>query len=392
MEIRIKISDTMDTAVGLGRTQENRTVRVPMAYRRKHNLSIGEFVCFRQRVGRVEVLQVQEAYFDDANEDNECAYITSVNAEKLLIRLEGMQELSRIENITLGCDPETILMDRFTGNLVAACRFLRKNGEVGCDGVLLEFRPPPSQDVNVVTESIWHLIQRARQILNQHEEGRRTMMLGRSSYERTTAGFHLHYGLPHGLLGNRSESRQTASLMTRVFDYYVGVPSIIPEGNHDIGRRSCQYLNYGKPGEFRLDNRTFEFRMPGGANLKHPLLTRGLMSLGAVVAEDVASRVNTCTDFFSNMKEMGSDSDLLQLYPNLPNGKTYYDIVCNPDIGLAMSHLRGIRRDVRRMAGYEKRMVAVEDYFKHIEQDFSNDVEQNWREFYAKQQRQMAVS
>jgi hypothetical protein len=124
--------------------------------------------------------------------------------------------------------------------------------------------------------------------------------------------------------------------------------------------------------------------MPGGINLKHPLLTRGLMSLGAVVAEDVASRINTCTDHFANLNEMLSDADLKVLYPKLPDTYTFYGIVCNPDIAAAKEHFKTIKQDVRLMVGYEQRAKAVEAYFDCLENnsEFENNIEKNWGDFY----------
>jgi hypothetical protein len=194
--------------------------------------------------------------------------------------------------------------------------------------------------------------------------------------------------MPKGLLGLHPSVTTVAKLMTTAFDYYVGIPSIIPEGNKDVERRTTKFVRYGKPGEFCLDNRTFEFRMPGGINLKHPLLTRGLLALGAVVAEDVASRINTCTDNFIDLRELLSDVNLKTLYPNLPDIHTFYGIICNPDITAAMNQLPTIRNDVRQMIGYKQRAQAVESYFECIENSdkFGNNIEQNWRDFYNEKQ------
>jgi hypothetical protein len=322
MEIEIKVSNTMSTIGGA----EHSLIRIPTNIAEANNISIGEFLTLRHRCGGIETLQVDVLLPEDLNDKQTCAYVTKKTHNKLFIRgRNAPQRVSQVENITLGCDPEAFLVESESGTVQSAHRFFRKNGGVGHDGLLLEFRPSPHEDADIVCRNIAGLITEARRILNVNGQ-QNIIMLAASAVGNLTAGFHLHYGLP----------------------------------------------------------KTFEFRMPGGINLIHPALTKGLLSLGAVVAEDVASRINTCTDCFVNMSEMVSREDLLQLYPNLPDTQTSFNIVCNPDIGLARSYLNRIIEDVRKMVGYEKRKQAVEEYFSRITngETFSNNIEINWGGVY----------
>lgn len=394
MEINIKISPTMDKETGWNDEYEHRIIRMPEKCRTIHNLKVGEFIHLRTAEHGLKTFQVAEAFKEDVKLDDSCAYATTDVFNKLLLQDKSMGNIDRIDTITLGCDPELFLVD-LGGNIVGAHRFFQKFGDVGNDGLLLEFRPNPSMRAKEVCNNLWQLICKTRSLLNRTLEGSTLRMVGGSSHKNgMTAGFHLHYGVPRGLLGHKADTKTVARIMTTAFDYYVGVPSIIPEGNRDVHRRTVKYLRYGKPGEFRLDNRTFEFRMPGGINLVHPTLTRGLLSLGAVVAEDVVSRISVCTDCFTNLRQMMSLTDLRELYPNLPDVGHFYSIICNPDIGPARAQYERIKEDVRKMVGYKQRAEAVETYFQCLDRDtvFGNNIEQNWGEFYnAKQQGQMVV-
>ncbi len=393
MELEIKNSATMDKETGWNDEYEHRIIRLPQVCRSKSNFRSGEFLYLRNKYGGLETLQVAEAFKEDVDSDPNCAYVTTTIYDKLFMRRHGTGEVERVKGITLGCDPESFLVDRMSGNLVAAHRFMRKYGDVGHDGMLLEFRPNPSVHAEVVCDSLWALIKKGRAILDAKPEGNRIDIVGGSSYSGLTAGFHLHYGLPRGLLGRRPDTNTVARLMTAAFDYYVGVPSIIPEGNKDVARRTIKFVDYGKPGGYRLDNRTFEFRLPGGINLAHPLMARGLLSLGAVVAEDVVSRIKTCTDSFTNLREMVSELDLRALYPGLPDVHTFYSIICNPDIGAARNHFEIIKEDVRKMVGYKHRAAAVEDYFSHLDSgvEFGNNIITNWGGFYNEEQQEQMV-
>jgi hypothetical protein len=383
-ELKISISPTMDKETGWNDEYEHRIIRIPLVCREENGLSLGEFIYLRTKCDGFKTLQIAEAFKEDVKRGVDCGFVTSEVGSNLLMKDCGTGELERVVDITLGCDPEAFIVDRITQNIVAAHRFLKKYGDVGHDGLLLEFRPNPSTSAEEVCDNIWDLILKARKIFNAFPEGNRMLMVAGSSVHNLTAGFHLHYGMPKGLLGRRPNMNIVASLMTKAFDYYVGVPSILPEGNTDIARRTMKFVNYGKPGGYRIDERTFEFRMPGGINLKHPLLTRGLMALGAVVAEDVACRINTCTDHFTNLNEMLSDRDLNMLYPRLPDVHILYGIVCNPDISAARRHFEFIKQDVRSMVGYKQRAEAVEIYFDCLEKniEFGNNIEKNWGDFY----------
>ena len=394
MELNINISLIMDKETGWNGDYEHRIIRIPLVYREKNNLKIGEFLYLRTIDGNLKMFRIAEAFKEDVNRNAYCAYVTTGVNNNLFTKNKRSEEVVRVVNITLGCDPEAFLINKTTNGIVAAHRFMRKYGDVGHDGLLLEFRPNPSIYAEEVCNNIFSLIKKARNMLNMYQEGSNISIIAGSSFSGLTAGFHLHYGMPVGILGQRPNANNIARLMTSAFDYYVGVPSIIPEGNIDVSRRTTKFVAYGKPGGYRIDNRTFEFRMPGGINLKHPILTRGLLALGSVVAEDVASRINTCTNCFTNLSEMLSETDLKELYPNLPDTHTFYNIICNNDITPAMSHLEQIKQDVRKMVNYEQKAEAVESYFKCIENnfEFGNNIEQNWGDFYnEEQQRQMVV-
>lgn len=388
MELEIKISKSMDEK------NEHSTIRMPMVCRDKYCFKTGRFLHLRNKNGGIEALQVLEAFKNDIATEINCAYVTTKVYKRLFMIRNGTSEVIRVHGITLGCDPESFLVDTTNGNLIAAHRFMKKYGDVGHDGMLLEFRPNPSTDAKEVCNNLWSLIQKGRSMLDAHPEGNKIAIVGASSWRGLTAGFHLHFGLPRGLLGRRPDTNIVARLMTTAFDYYVGVPSIIPEGNKDFARRTIKFVDYGKPGGYRLDSRTFEFRLPGGINLTHPLLATGLLALGAVVAGDVASRINTCTDSFTNLKEMTSEGDLRSLYPGLPEIQDSYSIICNPDIGAALNHFETIKNDVRSMIGYEHMAEDVEAYFTHLDSgtEFGNNILQNWRDFYnEKQQEKMVV-
>ena len=364
--MQVKISEEMEMEGEYGK------IRIPRKVMKALGYTVGGFIQVRSKLGNTMHLVI-----DESKEDSETAELTEKDFSHAFIKNKQFA-IKPVENIMLGCDPEVFLIDQ-NNKVVPAYRFFAKNGPVGNDGAVMELRPAPDISEDVVASNLHHLLKRARSSLNNTAEGQALRIIAVSSIGKLTAGFHLHYGLPDRLLGFDGEVKMVAELITRVMDYYVGIPSVIPEGTADCARRMMPYVPYGKPGQFRIDKRTFEYRMPGSANLKHPTLARGLMALGAVVVEDFVSRIKKFTTNFSELKELHRPDMAAMFYKNLPNYNQIYEISCCPNTHLARQHVDNfIINDVRKMIGYVKRKDIIEQYFVAINEDIQSNMELNW--------------
>lgn len=364
--MQVKISEEMEMEGEYGK------IRIPRNVMKASGYTVGGFMQVRSKLGDIIHLVI-----DESKEEGEAAELTEKDFSRAFIRNKRFA-IKPVENIMLGCDPEVFLVD-LNNKVVPAYRFFPKNGPIGNDGVVMEFRPAPDASEDVVASNLHHLLKRARSSLNNTAEGQALRIVAVSSIGKLTAGFHLHYGLPDRLLGFDGEVKMVAELITHVMDYYVGIPSIIPEGTVDSARRIMPYVPYGKPGQFRIDKRTFEYRMPGSANLKHPTLTRGLMALGAVVVEDFVSRIKKLTANFSELKELHRPDMAAMFYKNLPNYNQICEISCCPNTNLAQQHVESfIINDVRKMIGYVRRKDIIEQYFVAINKEIQSYMELNW--------------
>jgi len=395
MKIDIKISNTMTKECDWNRGFENRIIRLPLHCRQEFNLSNHDFVNLNTKDGIPLNLQIAPAFKEDVAEDPTSAYVTAEVFEVLEGNSLRAKDVETVKNITLGCDPELFIIDCRNGGLVSARSYFGKSGDVGNDGMLLEFRPLPSTDETIVTDNIMNLISKARMMLNlKPQVSPHLMLYGASNYQGATAGFHLHYGVPYQMLGFQRTVKTVIRQVVKAMDYYVGVPAIIPEGNTDTRRRTSTYIKYGKPGEFRIDNRTLEYRVPGGSLLRHPILTNGILALGAVVIEDIVSRINACTDNFANMQEMQCTEHIHELYPNMPSNQKVFSMICVPEVTYAFSKLNDIYTDIQKMVGYKARKPSVDAFFNCLFNgvQFGNNIEENWGRFYnEKHARQMDV-
>lgn len=380
MKLSIKPSKEMDGRTNEESLLERRLIRAPKEFRDLTEIYLGDFLDMKTTDGGVISLAVDRACEEDTKVDPLSAYVTSEVFEILFGDGSDGYDVDLVEGITLGCDPELILVSRKDAGIISANRFFAKWGAVGHDGLLMEFRPLPSTSEEVVVNNLFGLIQQARATIDKSKYHRdiKIMMTAVSAYKKISAGFHLHYGLPNEILGQNK--RFIANQVVKALDYYVGIPSMLPEGSDDSYRRTVPYLEYGKPGNYRIDHRTLEYRVPGAALMKHPVLARGIMSLGAVVIEDIVSRVRHCTDGFARLTNVSTDGDIRELYPNIPPGMQLFAAICNVSIEPAMAHFKNIRVDVEKMVGYGRRSSSIKEYFECIDSgvSFSPDVEENW--------------
>lgn len=398
MKIVIRISSLMDERSKYLGSLEDRYIRVPAELRNTCQLEEGEFVSLRAKTGEIATLQVSMAYGKDANIDPLSAYVTSEIFSTLRLTEEVKrheQEIAIVGGILLGCDPEFFLVNKQDAGVIQAYRLFKKFGAVGHDGVLMEVRPLPSTNEIVVTNNIYSLIRKARKSIDRHKkiDGSNVKMVAASYYSGLSAGFHLHFGLPPQILGtNREPKGAFQKQIVRALDYYVGVPAILAEGEEDCIRRSAPHIIYGKPGEMRVDNRTLEYRVPGGSLMRHPILTVGILGLGAIVIEDAVSRMKVRTDSFNKLENVSLPEHLKDIYPNIPDVFELYKVICSKDLTAARKHLDIITNDIAQMMGFDKRKSSIEQFFRCVYSgiQFSHNIEENWDNFYNRRARQHA--
>jgi len=392
MKLLIRVSDSMNRKACNMSSMEDRYIRMPEELRQLCGLEVNGFLDLRTSTGEIVTLKISQAYKEDVESDTVAAYVTSgvFSALKLTNVTKFEQEVEPVDGITLGCDPELFLVNRLNGNIINAGDYFRKYDKPGRDGALVEFRPLPSTDEAIVTDNIFSLIQRSRDVINKgtSNDPGAVMLFGMSNYRGVSAGFHLHFGIPSPLLGKHITKKGIQMQIVKTLDYYVGIPAIIPEGQNDAVRRVSPHIEYGKPGEARIDNRTLEYRVPGGSLLRHPILTKGILALGAVVIQDVISRMRVCTNSFTNLNLMSSTDQLKTIYPNVPNVYELFKTVASIDTTLAFRHLDTIVNDVAQMVGFGKRKESLEAFFSYLYSgaQFGHDIETNWRGYYNERQ------
>ncbi len=345
----------------------------PEQYKKKLNIKKNKLIKLKQLNGADIVLQVQPACLDDIINNEDTSYVS----QELFESLRFDSDPNGVYKISLGCDPEFFIVNTKFGNIVHAHKYFDKWATMGSDGMLAEIRPAPSYNPYKVVNNIRKLLKKGHNQIKK-KSGDEVQMHATSFYRGVTAGFHLHFGLPKELLGENITTRKIAIQFTRVLDYYIGVICAIHEGYIDSHRRCTAIVPYGKSGDFRIDSRTLEYRVPGGIMLKHPILTKGLLSVATVIATDLITKMTAVTNNFQNIELLKNDKYFAKLYPNVPGLLGVYGLICVPDISGALAHLDIILEDIKKMCTYEKYAIDIENLFINLTKTFDTNIEQNW--------------
>jgi len=388
MNIKISISEPMSDYTSPLGSNEDRLIRIPLALRDALNIKTGSFLNLRSKDGNLIPLQIAVSYFNDAIAEENCGYVSKDTYSQLLIKRDyTYSHIKPADNILIGSDPEFFLVDRATGGNISASHFFHHYGDVGSDCGLAELRPRPGFSEHELISNLSGLLNKAYKHLSNRTlfKNREVDMIAASMLNGAAAGFHVHFGLPTSLLTGTPQCHQVLRRMVNVLDYYVGIPSILPEGSEDFMRRSDRYSKYGKPGDYRSDSLTLEYRVPGGHLLRHPILSRGLFAISIVVMKDILSRFKLYSNDYKDILKLRDYNNLLDMYPKLPGREEIYKSIVSNDTKKAIFYTISIMEDISKMVGYKERSGSITDYFEYIlsylehNKKFSKYIKENWR-------------
>lgn len=213
------------------------------------------------------------------------AWIGSRRLRMLYERAQREQERRLAEEIEgrlplmLGMDPEFLIVDPESGEVVPASRFLDREGEVGCDAVhgegeisypIAELRPQPSESPRGLLIGLMRTLRMAGEMI-----GDRSLhwLAGGMPKSGLPLGGHLHF----------SGIGLTAELL-RALDNYLTLPVSVLEAPTSQLRRP----KYGYLGDFRRQpHGGFEYRtLP--SFLVSPMLAKGIVYAAYLIVTNYA--------------------------------------------------------------------------------------------------------
>lgn len=197
------------------------------------------------------------------------------------------------QTITVGCDPEFVIVDS-SGEAMYADNIIPyelREGPFGSDGPCVELRPPPSNKISEVVESMKSLLNANAHLIEKYS------WLGGASYTHPTmnrsfyVGGHMHFGLPRGI---KFANTNIQKRVVRILDELVAVPLVRIDAPNPSMRRTIPCSGsgkiYGAFGDIREGSYKFEWRVPSGIWLIHPDLAECVLTTAKAVVEEVWKR------------------------------------------------------------------------------------------------------
>ncbi len=378
MKISIRVSKGMTgPEAPLGRL-ERYLIRIPEKVRDKFGLGIGDPLRLKTTDGIELLVTVQPALKQDIFYDDTCSYVTKEVFKRVNVGSKRKidEKVKLLKGITLGCDPEFFMVDTKNKYFVSAgAIFGGKRTKLGTDCGMVEIRPDPAKHEDGVVDNMRKLIIQADHRLAKamntrpYYRDKDLGFLGKSALGIRYAGFHLHFGLHPRLKKRTPAVKEFLRQVVYIMDYYVAIPSIIPEGVKENGRRSGPG-RYGMPGDFKTNNGiTLEYRVPGGYHMRSPMLAKGLIGLGALVAEDVLSRTKLLTDGFRQLSKFSTYNHVREVYPRIPDRRSVITAIRAKEPVLARRCLDNIADDLAEMLTFKDHEKSVAKFIEYAASD-----------------------
>jgi len=225
--------------------------------------------------------------------------------------------------VKLGADPEFILINRDTGKMIPASRFLPRQGKVGCDSIRIpnrqqrpvgELRPEPSTSPLILAENIRKTILQGVKLLPYSNI---QWVAGSQPTSNYPIGGHIHFS-----------NINCSSKLLRALDNYLAIPVFLMENSASSSMRRTKY---GLLSDFRLKEHGFEYRTISSW-LVSPEISKGVLCLAKLVVDNY---LDLSTNYFTRVDVQrafysGDKSYLRNLYPEiwktitaLPDAKQY---------------------------------------------------------------------
>jgi len=279
--------------------------------------------------------------------------------------------------VTLGCDPEFVFIDS-RGQVMPANYWLPTKGLVGSDGPLAELRPSPAEHEREVVENLRKLIH-CLPVLMEHQFGgtSQVTMEGHSCWQNYALGFHIHIGAPREITtGAAVASKEFVRSFITALDYFVGIPAMLLE---DTNLRRLGNGMYGKPGDFRITNRTVEYRTPGGFHLRHPNYAAGVMGLALCVSREIFEDARSESLNWRELNKCAGFS-LFQKKYDLPSKSSIRWALSEPTKKAAVAMLPNLIERLRRLRYFHEHEESIRGYFSVMAENkqYSPRLLDNW--------------
>ncbi len=355
MELKIGISE------GMGQAAEHDTIRMHPSILQSSGLKVGSLLNITCKDGTAIPLRVGLAL------DGQIV----VSRKTYRAIKEGPYKT------TLGCDPEFVFVDSLD-RVCSAETFLKKDGEIGCDGPLGELRPRPGDHEDEVIETLRSLIkQLPDKIRDKFGSAAILRPEGHSEKSNLAMGFHIHLGAPKELTSFAApNTKEFFSAFITAMDYFVGIPGLLPE---DTSLRRLGDGDYGNPGDWRSSKQTIEYRTPGGFHLRHPDYARGILGLALCAGTSILNWAEEESHAWTKMDKVIKFETLMNVF-DLPSRGSIRSVFFDKSKDRAFVQLPNVVKSLEKMSRYSKHSSSIKNYLTLIleNKQFQPQLLSNW--------------
>lgn len=311
----LMISERMNENKKDGRNEHN-LIRCSAAVR--ESLSISATTIDLEGANGSALLNIHQAYSDDIKRLKSCGVVAPADMVRVAFVTTDVMErltndinqpfaivkcgLPKLKTLLLGADPEFLL---FSGpSIVRASSVMQKAGPIGSDGAMIEVRPEPSPDPEVIVDNIKKIFTNEALTKPVQSYDWIAGIYHKDASRDYPVGGHIHIGNPAGISKIPQDDRNFLfAVLNKIIDELLALPMIKLDGA-DLGksrRSDCKMAVYGTTGygfygEWRLCQGRLEHRTLSGLWLAHPKLSKYVLGTAKAIAEAVYAYI-TATGF-----------------------------------------------------------------------------------------------
>lgn len=351
--------------------KEDGIIRLPPRQKKRLRVSPGDRLRLTTHDNRKLSVTVANVHADDLVSDNKAAWVTQDVFDLIVGNPTDYNE------VTLGCDPEFLFLDA-KRKVLPANYWLPMRGTVGSDGPLAEFRPSPARHETEVIENLRKLIRGLPPML-QRQFGSRKLITaeGHSCWDNLALGFHIHLGAPRELITYAAPgSKEFVRSLVSGLDFFVGIPAMLLENTNT---RRLGNGEYGKPGDFRITNRTIEYRTPGGFHLRHPEYAAGIMGLALCFAKEALEKAREESSGWRELKQIANYHWMKDKF-DLPAKKNIKWALLEPTKKIAVNYLPQLVKNLKNLKYFDEHSDSIRTYFRLMlgKKQYGSNLLQNW--------------
>lgn len=372
MKLRLVISPTMDMWARKNRAEHKR-IRMSRKARDYYQPSNEEKILLVihgiKATKELRVSQAPQNEIRNIAESSSVGFVTTETYKELMGARKNNSEIwisEKTQNITVGCDPEFVLVGENGTGIYADTAFENKWDDLGSDGPCAEIRPGPSSNVDEVITNIANL-------LNDENKTKNIMKydwVGGATYHHPTMtrrypiGGHIHLGLPKEVM-THGINEFYLKRITRVLDELVALPMVRIDTPMPRERRAV--LGYGKFEDIRFDAYNlykFEWRVPSGIWMIHKDIARSVIGTTKAVAEEAWKRFEGCEFSHNYMLQLNDNKNLLASFSCMDSEvvRKLINEASAKDVSISM--VGDIHTRLKQMSNYHQYKEIIDDFIK----------------------------